>query len=46
MVIGVGGNMGFGWVMVDGLGRLTLIDSGSDDRSSVGDSTIDCPRAS
>ena len=46
MVIGVGGNMGFGWVTVDGLGRLTLISSISGDRSSIGDSTIDCPRAS
>ena len=46
MVVGVGGSMGFGWVMADGLGRSTLIDSGSDDRSSVGDSTTGCPRAS
>jgi len=46
MVVGVGGSMGFGWVMADGLGRSTLIDLGSDDRSSVGDSTTGCPRAS
>ena len=32
--------------MVDGLGRLMLIGSILGDCSSIGDSTIDCPRAS
>jgi len=46
MAIGTGGSTGFGWVMADGLGRLTLIGLGLDDCSSVGDSTTGCPRAS
>jgi len=46
MVIGVGGNMGFRWVAVDGLGRSMLISSILGDCSSVSDSATDCPRAS
>jgi len=46
MVVEVGGSMGFGWVVTDGLGGSTFIGLGSDDRSSVGDSTTGCLRAS
>ena len=46
IVIGVSRSIGFGWVMMDRLGRSMSISSILDDCSSVGDSTAGCPRTS